>query len=991
MNSPRIIDISRLVLLLTVCFCSLARAGTLGRVVPIGGQASDLVLDETRGVLYVANFTAARIDVMSLKDLTIQRSINVAGQPAGIALSNDRRWLVVVHFGNFQAPNSPNNALTLINLESGERQTFGLGNTPLGVAFGLDDRALIITSKEFLQFDPATGATEVLSTISGVTANALPQPPATAPTQIVGASVGVSGNGAIIYGLTDTFQFKYDSSSGTLRAGNYSASPPLGPRAIAVNHDGTAWMAGWALYDGTFHLTSQYANVTGALSIGSVAIDSRRNLIYCQMSEVNATFPTLIVADADNLNIRERYNLSENLSGKSLLSADSNTLYSLSESGVTVFPVGRLAQTPRVRPEKTHVVFRGNSCDRGAITQEVVIGGDGAPADYVLISNNPAVRITNTRGTTPATVGITVDMASFAGQKGTSSVTLSLTSSLAVNVIPQINVLINAKDPDQRGNIIPLTGKLVDVLADPQRDRFFVLRQDTNEVLVFEGKNLIQTATLRTYNTPKSMAITFDRRWLLVGSDNSKLINVWDLETLQADRPSRLGDYPQSIAASANAILVATRTAGGGDNTIQRVDMTARIALPLPSLGVFQNKIARDTVMVAANNGRSILIAQSDGNVMLYDSVQDTFTVSRKLTPILTGAYAASNFDKFVIGNTLLNSSLVAERRFESDSGQTSGFAFLDNLSGFRFTAPTSSSPGVLQRVDLTSGGGIRPTRTSEAPLLGSAADSVFTRTLAPLYSRSAIVSLTTTGLTAFPWDYDAATVPPRIDRIVNAADFSSNVAPGGLIAVFGTNLSPISQGASQVPLPTALAESCLTVNGVPVPMILASPDRINAQLPFAVDGNTTLVLRTPGGVSDNFNLVILPGSPAIFRSLPGANEQEVASIFRNSNNQLTTPSNPVRRNELLTIFVTGLGRTNPAVETGVPAPTDVLSIAIIAPTVTIGGVPVEVLFAGLVPNQIGVYQINVRTNGLIPTGMSVPLQIAQGSARATVPVRVVD
>ena len=33
-------------------------AGTIGRVVPIGGHASDLVLDEARGVLYVANFTA---------------------------------------------------------------------------------------------------------------------------------------------------------------------------------------------------------------------------------------------------------------------------------------------------------------------------------------------------------------------------------------------------------------------------------------------------------------------------------------------------------------------------------------------------------------------------------------------------------------------------------------------------------------------------------------------------------------------------------------------------------------------------------------------------------------------------------------------------------------------------------------------------------------------------------------------------------------------
>ena len=33
-------------------------AGTFGTVVPIGGQASDLALDEARGVVYVANYTS---------------------------------------------------------------------------------------------------------------------------------------------------------------------------------------------------------------------------------------------------------------------------------------------------------------------------------------------------------------------------------------------------------------------------------------------------------------------------------------------------------------------------------------------------------------------------------------------------------------------------------------------------------------------------------------------------------------------------------------------------------------------------------------------------------------------------------------------------------------------------------------------------------------------------------------------------------------------
>ena len=90
---------------------SLAWGGTFGKVVAIGGHASDLALDEARGVLYVANFTANRIEVMSLADHSIQTSMNVAPQPGSIALSPDGRYLVVAHFGNFVAPNTPRNAL----------------------------------------------------------------------------------------------------------------------------------------------------------------------------------------------------------------------------------------------------------------------------------------------------------------------------------------------------------------------------------------------------------------------------------------------------------------------------------------------------------------------------------------------------------------------------------------------------------------------------------------------------------------------------------------------------------------------------------------------------------------------------------------------------------------------------------------------------------------------------------------------------------------
>ena len=86
-------------LLLTLSVGTLVHAATFGRVVAIGGQASDLALDEARQVLYVANFTANRVDVVSLGTNSVQTSINVAPFPSSLALSPDGRYLVICHYG----------------------------------------------------------------------------------------------------------------------------------------------------------------------------------------------------------------------------------------------------------------------------------------------------------------------------------------------------------------------------------------------------------------------------------------------------------------------------------------------------------------------------------------------------------------------------------------------------------------------------------------------------------------------------------------------------------------------------------------------------------------------------------------------------------------------------------------------------------------------------------------------------------------------------
>lgn len=467
------------------------------------------------------------------------------------------------------------------------------------------------------------------------------------------------------------------------------------------------------------------------------------------------------------------------------------------------------------------------------ITKELtIVDPSGGQTDFSLSSNSSGVSISPSRGKTPMTVKVAIDPSSFQNQRGTLTATISVKSATAVNIPSSVRLLINLQDPDQRGTFQNVPGKLVDIVADPFRNRFFVLRQDTNQVLVFDGSNYTQIATLRTGNTPTSMALTFDRKLLLVGNDNSQYANVYDLETLEQQAPIRFpfGHYPRTLAASANAILAATRVAGP-KHTIDRVDLFSRTATELPTLGVYENSIALNTALVASANGSSIMAAMSDGHVLLYNANSDAFTVSRQDFTALSGAFAASSFNQFVIGTTLFNASLVPVAEFDTAVGSSSGFVFIDQ-TGYRTGAANSYSPGVIQRVDLASGMGRNSTRMVEAPVLGSTG-AVFTRTLATLPDRSALVNLTTSGFTILAWNYDSAVAIPQIDRVVNAADRTTAVAPGGLIIVQGSNLSATNLATKEIPLPTALGESCLSVNGLSVPMLMVSPTQINAQLPF--------------------------------------------------------------------------------------------------------------------------------------------------------------
>jgi len=650
------------------------------------------------------------------------------------------------------------------------------------------------------------------------------------------------------------------------------------------------------------------------------------------------------------------------------------------------------------------------------------------PGDHFI--STVGIQVSPSSGVTPATITVTAAPAAFVGALGTSVASLAITSGSAINQPIPLRVLVNNPDPEQRGTLVNVPGVLSGILADPVRNRFYIMRQDRNQVLVYDGGTtnaFALTQVLYTGTTPVGMAIAPDPysneagKYLLVANADSQYISVFNLDTLQAALPVVLpgSDFGRSVAVANNAILAFAVDKKNIVGDVSALSLVTGLGTSLSTLGPWTNDngwIAADSVLIASSNGGHVLMAGSDGHVSLYSASAGTFTASLQDEKSFSGAYAASSFGYYVAGNTIFNSALGPVGSLGVPLGATSsGFAFVDSddaANGYFTTSPiklTSAAPGSIQYFPAVAPGFQSPIETVESTLLptsngypspdgtvsnnGSGSNSgwqqsVFSRTVAPMTSGQ-IVELTTSGFTVLGAGYASAFQPPSLTSIVSAAGSTSRVAPGGLVTVWGTGMSPTSVVESQVPLPTSLNQSCLSVAGTPIPLVFVSPKQINAQLPNNVLGSETISLHTPGGVSNTLNFTVSSTAPSVFLYQPDA-KTAIPDVYRAENYQLVTPTNPVRINDTLVIWLTGMGATIPVVDAGQPAPTDPLAEASSQPTVTLGGYKLKLDYAGLAPGLAGVYQINVEVPFGVPAGPEQPLVITQGTGKTTLSVRVV-
>ena len=91
----------------------------------------------------------------------------------------------------------------------------------------------------------------------------------------------------------------------------------------------------------------------------------------------------------------------------------------------------------------------------------------------------------------------------------------------------------------------------------------------------------------------------------------------------------------------------------------------------------------------------------------------------------------------------------------------------------------------------------------------------------------------------------------------------------------------------------------------------------------------------------------------------------------------------PAKAGDILVAFALGLGATDPGQVVGVPAAG--ASAVTLPVTITIGGVALaaqDILYTGVSPSFIGLYQVNLRVPAGIPSGNQ-PIVIQQGNAKS--------
>jgi uncharacterized protein (TIGR03437 family) len=192
----------------------------------------------------------------------------------------------------------------------------------------------------------------------------------------------------------------------------------------------------------------------------------------------------------------------------------------------------------------------------------------------------------------------------------------------------------------------------------------------------------------------------------------------------------------------------------------------------------------------------------------------------------------------------------------------------------------------------------------------------------------------------------------------VNAADFRIGpLAADSIGAAFGANLAVNIGSARSFPLPLSIADTTLTIDGVPAPLFFASPNQINFLIPSSIGlGAATIIASNPRGEYSVGDIEITATAPAIF-TINAAGTGDAAAIATVDGVNYQAPPFDLMvggKPNILVLYGTGFRRAmadNPTDDNGVAE----------SVSVSIDGRPAKVYYAGAQGGFSGLDQINVE------------------------------
>src|SRR5579883_791818 len=216
---------------------------------------------------------------------------------------------------------------------------------------------------------------------------------------------------------------------------------------------------------------------------------------------------------------------------------------------------------------------------------------------------------------------------------------------------------------------------------------------------------------------------------------------------------------------------------------------------------------------------------------------------------------------------------------------------------------------------------------------------------------------------------------------------FTSRIAPGELLTIYGMQGSTLANGAQEsasLTLSTTLDNTQITVNGVQAPVLAVNEcgpyPCVTFVVPYqtASPGIADIQLINQGKMSNTISAFVgytAPG-PFLLPQLGKGSDNMYYAAAIHANGQVVSPSNPAQVGETIAVFLTGIGAVTPTVNNGAPGPTNptagpinTISVYLSSTSASgASGLQATTSYVGLAPAEVaGLAQINFT----IPSGIT--------------------